>query len=372
MHVLAGVLGAALILIILGDAFETIILPRRVTRRFRLTRLFIRGAWKFWGSLLRGGRSKRRDRYLSYFGPLAMIFLIVMWAVGLMVGFAALAWAMGSPLGFAMDLYMSGTTISTLGPGDVTPKTPGAHVLTVLEAGTGFAFLAIVVGYLPVLYQAFSRREVHIALLDARAGSPSTAAELLRRVGNARSFGSLDDFLLQWEHWAAELLESHISYPILSYFRSQHDNQSWLASLSTIMDTCAVVISGVDDLNPWQAQLTFAMSRHAAVDIAQILNTPPRPPSPERLCEADLARLLNTMEAAGLAPRRDEGFVHRLAELRRMYEPYVFSLAQYLRVTVPGWVRDADTVDNWRTSAWERRSTGLPRSIFDGGDDEHS
>src|SRR5256885_11103790 len=131
----------------------------------------------------------------------------------------------GAP-GFWSDVYMSGTTFFTLGLGDVVPRTALAKTLTVIEAGTGFAFLAAVIGYFPVIYQAFSRREVAISLLDARAGSPPSAAELLWRHRGDPGAGALTELLRDWERWAADVLESHLSYPPLAYFRSQHYNES--------------------------------------------------------------------------------------------------------------------------------------------------
>jgi hypothetical protein len=133
----------------------------------------------------------------------------------------------------------------------------------------------VVISYLPVLYSAFSRREASISLLDARAGSPSSAVELLRRHRAEGSFDDLNRLLSEWERWSAELLESHLSYPVLCYFRSQHDNQSWLRALTTVLDTCALVIVGVKDAPVWQARMTFAIARHA-VDIAQVFRTAPR------------------------------------------------------------------------------------------------
>src|SRR5204863_6718456 len=138
-------------------------------------------------------------------------------------------------ISFRTYLYFSGSTFFTLGLGDVVAGTWTGRILTVLEAGMGLGFLAIVVGYLPVLYQAFSRRELNISLLDARAGSPSTAAELLRRHFDGNASVELGAFLRDWERWAAELLESHLSYPVLAYYRSQHSNQSWLAAMTTIL-----------------------------------------------------------------------------------------------------------------------------------------
>jgi hypothetical protein len=292
---------------------------------------------------------------LSFFGPLSLLFLLAFWASGLILGFALLHYALGTRLsaqgetpGWATDLYMSGTTFFTLGLGDVTPAAWTARILTVLESGTGFGFLAIVIGYLPVIYQSFSRREVIISMLDARAGSPPSAAELLRRHSQDGAFEALTQLLRDWEQWSAELLESHLSYPVLAYFRSQHDNQSWLSALTTILDASAIVLSGIERSPARQARLTFAMARHAVVDLAQIFRYAPKP-HPDRLPQEDLNRLRASLLATGL-PDPDG---QRLAKLRRMYEPYVQSLAAYLRMPLPPWMPAATRKDNWETTAWD-------------------
>src|SRR5262245_53685398 len=243
MRILAGLTGFSLLFIVLWDAFESVILPRRVSRRFRLTRIFYRSTWRPWSAaahVLPAGR--RRETMLSFYGPLSLLLLLGVWAVGLIVGFALLYWGShsglnvdGEAIRFSTDLYMSGTTFFTLGLGDVTPRTALARAVTVLECGMGFAFLALVIGYVPLLSQAFSRREVSISMLDARAGSPPSAGQLLRRhFGDGEQ--ELRGLFRDWERWSAELLESHVSFPLLSYFRSQHDNQSWVAALTTILD----------------------------------------------------------------------------------------------------------------------------------------
>ena len=379
MPVLVAVVSCALLAVVLWDAFEAIVLPRRVTRRLRLTRLFYRYTWLAWSAVGRRMRpGKQREKYLSYYGPLSLLLLLSVWALSLIVGFAMLQWALGSAMSapegtatFGTDLYMSGTTFFTLGLGDVIPRTRLARALTVVEAGTGFGFLALVIGYLPVLYQAFSQREVIISLLDARAGSPPRAAELLRRHGQGY-MEELGQLLRDWERWSAELLESHLSYPVLGYYRSQHDNQSWLAALTTILDASALVIVGIDGGPARQALLTFAMARHAVVDLAQIFNTPPRAPEPDRLPPADLGRLREGLAAAGVQLNDASGADRKLADLRRMYEPYVNALADYLCVTLPLWTATAGTIDNWQTSAWERISTGTAASPLSAAHrDEH-
>ena len=374
MTTLVGVIGLVLLAIILWDAFEVVILPRRVTRRVRLSRIFYRSTWFVWSRImgrLRAG--KRRERYLSIYGPLSLVFLIIVWAMGMVVSFAMVLWSVGSlHASFGESLYLSGTNFITLGLGDVLPHTPRARFVTVLEAGTGFGFLGLVISYLPVLYQSFARREANISLLDARAGSPPTAAELLRRYATGHGLPDLDSLLREWELWSAGLLESTISYPPLAYFRSQHDNQSWLSALTTIMDICSVVIVGIDGLPPWQARLTFAMARHTVVDLAQIMNAPPRAPEPDRLPPESGERLKEVLAGAGIVLREPQAFDKKLTQLRRMYEPYVFALSGHLMVSLATWLRVSNTADNWRTSAWERSSASLPQSLFEDGDDVHT
>jgi voltage-gated potassium channel Kch len=362
MRTLIGVVGVVFILVVVLDAFETIVLPRRVTRRLRLTKIFYFTTWLPWSAIARRMHGKkRRESFLSFFGPLSLLALLTVWAFGLVVGFSMLHWALISKLNvpdeavtFGTYLYMSGVTFFTLGFGDVTPLAPLGRTVTVIEAGLGFGFLAIVIGYLPVLYQSFSRREVNISLLDARAGTPPSAAELLRRHSEGEDMKELGQLLDAWELWAAELMESHLSYPVLCWFRSQHDNQSWLGSLTTVLDACALVIVGVEGTSSRQAQLTFAMARHAVVDLSQIFNASPQAPKVDRFPPAEMARLREVLLAASIPLRDGPEADNKLAELRRMYEPYVNALSEYLMMPLPPWILATTAADNWRTSAWER------------------
>lgn len=372
MKLLALILGIIILLIVLWDGFEVIVLPRRVTRRLRLARLYYLSTWVSWSWLARRVHSgRRRERFLSIFGPLSLVFLIVVWASALIVAFALVHWAAGPPdITFRQSLFLSGANFFTLGMG--IPQTSLARVVVVLEGGTGFGFLALVIGYLPVMYQSFARRETNILLLDARAGSPPTAAELFRRYAAGHGLAAVDELLREWEIWSADLLETYISYPVLAYFRSQHDNQSWLAALTTILDVCAVVIAGIDGLAPWQARLTFAMARHTVVDLAQIVNAPPRPPVPDRLPAELLREFKAGLAAAGIGLTNAAEFDAKLGQARRLYEPYVFALAQRFILSPATWMRVSNTLDNWRTSAWERSSSGLAQSLFDDGSDVHT
>jgi hypothetical protein len=365
MDNLIGIIGLLLIVVVLWDVFETIVLPRRVTRRVRLTRLFYRFVWQPWSAMARMvHKKKRRETFLGIFGPLSLLLLLILWANTLVLGFACIHWAIGSrlaslaaPRSFLTDLYFSGTTFFTLGLGDITPLGTAARTVTVIEASVGFGLLALVIGYLPVLYQSFSRREVNISMLDARAGTPPTAVELLRRHQEAQSMDSLDRLLRDWESWAADLLESHLSYPVLCFFRSQHDNQSWLAALSTVLDACSLVMVGIDGTPKWQAQLTFKMARHTIVDIAQIFNAAPSKDDGQRLTPDGLSVLRSILSDSGTALRNQPGDDTTLAELRAMYEPYTEVMSRYLLMPLPSWLPKPKATDNWQTSAFENSPT---------------
>jgi hypothetical protein len=374
---IGAVVAVGMILVVLIDAFEVVLLPRRIRHGFRLARTFFRTSWiigRTAARLLPVGRW--RTGFLSTFGPLSLFALVVVWAVGLIIGFALLNWSLGAGLsardaGFGTYLYFSGTTFFTLGYGDLVTTDAIGRALSVAEAGLGFVFLAVIITYLPVLYQSFSRREIGILLLDARAGSPPTAGELLLRLAEGRNPTGVVPFLVEWERWAAELLESHLSFPVLSFYRSQHENQSWVGALTVILDASALLIAGVDGPDGYQARLTFATARHAAVDLAMLFETPPREPQPDRLSEAKLARLRESLRGAGLTMRDDAAVTTALAELRRLYEPFVNSLATFFRFALPPFQPEKPPVDNWQTSAWMPRSPGLGSLSGSGVKDDH-
>ncbi len=362
MHTFTTIAGIAIILAVLLDAFETVVLPRRVRRHFRITVWFYRNTWRPWRRITALIKSPgQRENFLSYFGPLSLIFLLALWAAGLIFGFALLQYGAGEhlqlsnePITFGLLMYNSGETFFTLGYGDITPVSPISRALAVLEAGMGFGFLGVVIGYLPTIYSSFSRREIEISLLDARAGSPPTATELLARLGCCPQEAVLDEVLRHWERWAAELLESHISYPALSFFRSQHNNQSWLGALTMILDTSALIMAGIDGIRDEQARLTFAVARHAMVDLAQLVNAGYDPEAPERLTPEQLLQIRKALLEQGLHLRKGDEPEEKLDHLRSLYEPYAIAMARNLSITLPPWIHAEKKKDNWEAGPWDR------------------
>lgn len=378
MRFIGAAIGVAIILLMMVDGFETILQPRRVTHRFRFARLFYLSTWAAWrrGALaLPAG--KRREAFLSLFGPLSLLGLFATWVAGMVIGFGILHWSLGTMVHapeashtWWTYIYLSGTTFFTLGYGDVTPDLPFGRVLAVVESGLGFGFLAVIISYLPLLSDAFSRRELTISLLDARAGSPPSAFQFLLRAARSDGLHSLENLLVEWERWAATLLESHLSFPVLAYYRSQHENQSWLGALTSILDICAILLAEVKVASTYQVQLTFAMARHAAVDLTLVFRAAhPRDAVP-RLTEEQHRELRAALQEAGLELADEAEAERRLAELRAMYEPFINALATRFLFAAPAVIRRT-TVDNWQTSAWVRRTPGIGQLPAVDPDDDH-
>ena len=371
-HWWVAIAGFALIFVILQDAFETVVLPRRIQRHFRITGFFYWFTWMRWLRIARLIKSpSRREGFLAYYGPLSLILLLGFWAVGLIFGFACVHYGVGEHLQLSNEqitfgklVYHSGETFFTLGYGDIVPVNALARTLAVIEAGMGFAFLGVVIGYLPVVYNSFAVREREISLLDARAGSPPTATEFMSRLGCCPDQTVLDGILRDWERWCADLLSSHISYPALAFFRSQHSNQSWLSALTVMLDVTSLIMMGVDGIHPDQAKLTFAMARHAAVDLAQMGRAQYDPHAPERLTLEDFDRLRKELAPHGVTLYDGADAAERLAKLSELYEPYVHSMSGRLNFALPLWIRAEIKKDNWEASPWDRqiqaRALGKP------------
>lgn len=366
MHQFLIALCIAVILIIFADAFEVMVLPRRINRRFRLAVFFTRWMWTLWrwvGKHLK--QRKGREIFLSAFGPLSNIALLAFWTVLTIVCFGALHYlleikvnAPEGPPTFFTYVYMSGVTWFTLGFGDVVPVTPLGRALTVLEAGLGFGFLAVVIGYLPVIHGAFSERETIINLLDARAGSPPVASEYLLRLAKSGGPGVLTETLKEWERWGARVLETVFSFPVVAFYRSQHDNQSWLAAMTMMLDTCALLLASGKESCQYQASITFAMLRHAIVDVSLVMKASPRQGF-DRSPVADFNEFVTAMAASGWQMRAGPAFDVQLAELRDTYEPFAHALADRLLMPIPPLAVARGRVDNWQTSAWQKKTKGV-------------
>jgi hypothetical protein len=343
-----------LVLLMLAEFFTTFMLPRRVRRDPRIARGIVRVGWRGWRRAARALPPAAADTMLGFYGPAIVLGLLVTWTTGLVIGFAAMQWATGSDLSsghgasFGDDLYFSGGGFLSAEAG-LAPEGTLSRVLFIFEAASGFAVLFIAIGYLPALFQAFSRREVAISQLDPRAGSPPSAGALIERSAALGGWETLDAYLGEWERWSAELMETHLSYPALAYYRSQHLNQNWLAALTSVLDASAFSLAAADSPRPPEAaEVTYATGRHALADIALMLHAKPRLPNPPRLDDGAFDRVWELAERGGLELRDKVDAREQLHELRKAYEPFAAALADWLELALPSWVPSAETEANWR------------------------
>ena len=358
MHLIVGLLCLVLLGFLLAEYFIVFLLPRRVRREPAIARGVLSTLWIPW----RAGASllprASADTMLGVFGPLGLLAILAILSSGVILCFSGLHWAISTQLGrghhtdYASDLYFSaGAFTSATNPS--TPTGGLGKAMQIVEAAAGLGFLAIAIGYLPALYQAFSRRETAVARLDPRAGSPPSPGRLLERSGQRGGWADLDEYLLEWETWTADLMETHLSYPILGYFRSQHINQNWLAALTTIVDASAYALAYGTDNHTEAAELTFRIGGHALGDLAHTFNRRQlkralEPRSRDRLPRSDLSELRRRLEGSGLHSEADEeACAERLEELRSSYEPYAIALSRHLALELPDWLAGDEAREEW-------------------------
>jgi hypothetical protein len=347
LRALAALAGAAVIALTLVEFFVAFLLPRRVRHEPRIARLILVAGWRIWRFLARRLPARSGDTMLGFYGPLLLLFAIALWALALIFGFALLHWSGGSHIvrggggGFDDDLFFSAGGFLSASM-QLSPSTAFARVLFLGEAACGFGVLFVAIGYLPAIYQAYSRREVTVAQLAPRAGTPPSAGALIARSGQRGGWPHLDLYLAEWEEWAAELMETHLSYPALAYFRSQHVGENWLAALTTVLDACAFALAAAPEKTEVEAaEVTLSIGRHALADVSHVLRVKPGRSDAQRLSSSNFAALWELAASGGLDLRAKEEVEPRLRELRARYEPLVAGLARALELTSPSWLPSA-------------------------------
>jgi hypothetical protein len=340
--------GGLILLVVTGwDLFGTIVVPRSLRSRWRLTSLFGRSVWRIWRWIsLRFSTLERREQAMAVFAPGFVMMLLVLWAGLFLIGYTLVLFSApffhgirtSGTVSFTTTLYLSGTSLFTLGFGDVV-TTGATRAVLIIEAATGLGLVALVISYLPTLYASFNRREVGMLILSARAGAPPSGPDLLLSTCRDGLTG-LTSVFEEWERWAADVLETHLSYPVLAFFRASHDRESWITSIGAVLDAATLTIVALEDAPLGPAKRAFATGRHAVLDIARALRVQPRDTRIER---QEFDRVLKDLASAGLrlrpADQAWEGFVAQRGE----YAPQLNALAVWVAAPPAQWIGDRST-----------------------------
>ena len=341
----AIVAGIFILVVTLYDLFQTVVLPRPAIRRFGLARNVVRPLWLVWRWIaLRSTRVDRSEGRLAAFAPIALIVLFLIWALALMLGYALILYGLRSEFrpelaDFPESFYVSASTLVPLAYGDFIPEVGFARALIVIESATGVAFAALAITLLFELYGSFRTREEAVVALDALAGAPASAVQLLETAGGPTMDGKLRETFDEWTKWAAMVLESHLAYPLLIYFRSSHDNEAWINSFGAVMDAATLILSSVDhDPSAGNAKLMFTVGNHLAEDIAWVFRFKiENEPIIER---EEYAAAIARLKAAGY--RAEDGDLHwqKFAKLRSSYATVLNRIASILAAPPAPWVGD--------------------------------
>ena len=375
-------LGVALVALVLHDVFQSVVVPRWSSRRFRIAPHLLEMMWLMWrriGSTREYGDA--REDFLGMFAPLALMMSLVAWVVLLISGYALCFWALREQThphlkSFGEAFYMAGTTLLTIGYGDYTSSGGAARVVSLAAGASGLAIFALVISFLFTLYGAVEARETRVLMLDARAGSPPSGVALLQAYAELDLLSTLPSFFEEWERWSAGILQSHIAYPILPFFRSSHERESWIAALGAVLDAATLLMTTIksgpncSDQPLGAAKLMVRMGTHTLIDLGHYFGlrfeeATKRHPHPgiER-SEWEQAR--RQLQKAGFILREDEDAWRDFVRFRAPYAPYLNELAKHFAAPPTQWIGDRSTLSVYHrapTQAGQAKTVTTPSAL---------
>jgi len=339
MEVAAFLLGALLLALTLWDLFQTVVVPRPTPGRFRIARYAIRGTWPVVRSFAQGRSESTRDLLFGMFGPAAAIMLLTLWLAGLILGYGFVLYAIRDQLtplpSFGTTVYFAATSVLTLGFGDIVAHGPLARILVITAAATGLGVVALVVTFLFSLYGSYQRREIDVVILQATAGAPPSAVALLEAYARLDLVDRLPEFFIGWQRWSAEVLDSHVAYPLLGFFRSSHDNLSWISSLGTVLDASSLVITTINGIPRGEAELARRVGSHLVEDVS---NLGFRYGEPGTLGRADFDAAWARLADVGYRLEPADTAWPRFEAARAIYAPRLEQMANYWATAATSWL----------------------------------
>jgi len=359
IEVVAGIL---LALIVFYDMFQSVVLPRPAVNKFALVRFALRRIWRVWRWI--GNRMSsvpKRESFLAAFGPVGVLLMFAIWGLALVLAFALMMHGVRDQIhpaleSFGSAVYFSASTLVPLSYGDYVPEGLVARLATIGESATGVFLAALAITLLFSLYQAFQRREELVVSLDAMAGAPPSGVQILENVAEHRLQDELINTFDDWRAWAAAVLESHLAYPILLWFRSSHDNEAWVNSFGAVMDAATLVISIVDDKAEGPARLMFTVGNHLVEDLARNFRYLRfEGPLVER---EEFEQAWARLQKAGYRCHGKEGGWEQFSKLRAKYASPLNQLAHQLAIIPAQWIGDRSYLPHRDSAQIRRRIRG--------------
>jgi hypothetical protein len=340
-RVLAFVAGATIVMATLTSAVKTVVVPR--AEPVLLARwVFVSLRKTFDMRVGRAATWEDADRIMSRFAPFALLTLPLVWVAAVLLGFMPIYWALG--VDWPRHAFeQSGSSLLTLGFA-VDHDAP-VIAATFVQATLGLGLVALLISFLPTMYQQFSRREVLVSQLDVRAGTPPTPVALFRRAKRIGWIEELDGFWLEWERWFTEVEESHTSYLSLPFFRSPHSGRSWITAAGAVLDSASLRASAIDLPRSWQAQLCLRAGYLALRRIAQPygirFDPDPAPTDPISITRDEFDQVLAELAAVGVPLRSDRDQAWRdFAGWRVNYDTALLALCGLLMAPLSPWSSD--------------------------------
>lgn len=352
LNVASIAIGIVIILAALNDVFQSVVMPRATGRLFRASFYVWRGAWQIWPRTawrLYPRDDDRREDLLAVFAPFMLIALFAIWVSLLILGFGFVLWGLRAGIApadrsFATMLYFAGTSVLTIGYGDVVARAMLPRFFSVAAALAGLSSLSITTAYLFAIFGSFQNRETFVVSVAARAGTPSSGVNLLAIAGYSRTKDDLSVLMIDAQRWAAAVMESHLAYPVLAFFRSSHDEESWVGTLGTLLDAATLLMTTVDGVRDGQARIFYNVGRHAARDLARYFRVGDSEES-AGIERAEFEHACDRLAAAGYTLHdRDESW-KQFAVLRSGYANRLNALAAFFQIPPLQWIGDRSAIN---------------------------
>ena len=340
MDAILGIAGLICVVLVLWDVFQTIVVPRPTPSRLRIARHVVAPAWRAWRALaMRTRTGLARDALLGLFAPGAAILLLFVWLAVLVFGYGLILFALRgelrpAPPDLGAAIYFAGSSVLTLGYGDFVADGGWSRLAVLTAAASGLGLVALVITFLFSLFGSYQRREVLVVTLSARAKSPPSAVTLLEAYARLDLVGELPALFGEWERWMAEVLDTHVAYPLLGYFRSSHDETSWISALGAILDAASLTLTTIEGVPRGQAEITKRVGAHLVEDISNILGLAGDGSAVDR--EA-FSPVYERLAAAGYRLAPDEDAWRSFEKARGSYAGRLEAIAEYWATSATLW-----------------------------------